>query len=182
MSRYLPPNSTLTCSEGRDIPSSHTVQTSIFWRDFASTRVLNYRGAHHVGKASYSGSWRNRLHVNIPSSQSNCHFDTISTTFWLLRRGGSVLTALLQISKITPVDPELFALSALVRKPYQASILADAGVTPLIFKDLDDFEVIRKAAKDHDSTFVRLFVRNEIILTRLTSCRCSCLGQTWRLR
>lgn len=43
-------------------------------------------------------------------------------------------------------------LSALVRKPYHASILKDAGASPLIFKDLDDFDVIREAAKDHDST------------------------------
>ena len=44
-------------------------------------------------------------------------------------------------------------LSALVRKPYQASILKDAGVNPLIFKDLDDFDVIHDAAKDHDSMY-----------------------------
>jgi hypothetical protein len=37
-----------------------------------------------------------------------------------------------------------------VRKPYQASILKDAGVEPLIFKDLDDYEAIFEAAKDAD--------------------------------
>jgi hypothetical protein len=49
-----------------------------------------------------------------------------------------------------PIDVPEYTLSALVRKPYQASILKDAGVNPLIFKDLDDFDVIREAAKDHD--------------------------------
>jgi hypothetical protein len=40
-----------------------------------------------------------------------------------------------------------------VRKPYQAVILNNVGAFPLIFKDLDDFDVIREAAKDHDSMF-----------------------------
>ncbi|KAK0119249.1 hypothetical protein ONS95_008100 [Cadophora gregata] len=59
--------------------------------------------------------------------------------------GGSILTELIDKNA-----EDRYVLSALVRKPYQASILADAGVNPLIFKDLDDFDVIREAAKDHD--------------------------------
>ncbi|KAH7417372.1 NAD dependent epimerase/dehydratase family protein [Cadophora sp. MPI-SDFR-AT-0126] len=58
--------------------------------------------------------------------------------------GGSILTELIDRN-----SEDRYVLSALVRKPYQASILADAGVNPFIFKDLDDFDVIREAAKDH---------------------------------
>jgi hypothetical protein len=53
---------------------------------------------------------------------------------------------------------DLYTISALVRKPYQASILKDAGVNALIFKDLDDFDAIHEAAKDHDSMIQKLFV------------------------
>ncbi|KAH9221701.1 NAD dependent epimerase/dehydratase family protein [Leptodontidium sp. 2 PMI_412] len=59
--------------------------------------------------------------------------------------GGSIITELIDRNA-----EDRYVLSALVRKAYQASILADAGVSPLIFKDLDDFDVIREAAKDHD--------------------------------
>jgi hypothetical protein len=41
-------------------------------------------------------------------------------------------------------------ISALVRKQFQASILKDAGVIPLLFKDLDDYEAIYEAALDAD--------------------------------
>jgi hypothetical protein len=34
--------------------------------------------------------------------------------------------------------------------------LKDAGVTPLIFKSLDDFEVIKEAAGDADSMLLNL--------------------------
>ncbi len=40
-----------------------------------------------------------------------------------------------------------------MRQAYQASILTDAGVEPVMFGDLDDFEVIKGAARDHDSRF-----------------------------
>ncbi|KAL2072622.1 hypothetical protein VTL71DRAFT_11965 [Oculimacula yallundae] len=59
--------------------------------------------------------------------------------------GGSILTELIDRNA-----EDRYMLSALVRKKFQASIFTDAGVSPLIFKDLDDFDVIRKAAKDHD--------------------------------
>jgi len=59
--------------------------------------------------------------------------------------GGSILTELIDRNA-----EDRYVLSALVRKPYHASILKDAGASPLIFKDLDDFDVIREAAKDHD--------------------------------
>lgn len=65
----------------------------------------------------------------------------------ILPSGGSILTELIERN-----SEDRYVLSALVRKSYQASILADAGVSPLIFKDLDDFDVIREAAKDNDST------------------------------
>ncbi|KAG4437897.1 hypothetical protein IFR05_006616 [Cadophora sp. M221] len=59
--------------------------------------------------------------------------------------GGSILTELIDRNA-----EDRYVLSALVRKAYQASILTDTGVNPLIFKDLDDFDLIREAAKDHD--------------------------------
>jgi hypothetical protein len=43
-------------------------------------------------------------------------------------------------------------ISALVRQQYQASILTDAGINPVIFKSLDDLDIIRDTARDHDST------------------------------
>lgn len=59
--------------------------------------------------------------------------------------GGSILTQLIN----HPIADTL-SLTALVRQPYQASILKDAGVIPLLFKDLDDYDAIRDAAKDAD--------------------------------
>jgi hypothetical protein len=52
---------------------------------------------------------------------------------------------------------DTLTIAALVRKPYQASILKDAGVEPLIFKDLDDHEAIFDAAKDADGTSLFFF-------------------------
>ncbi|TVY42566.1 hypothetical protein LSUB1_G001216 [Lachnellula subtilissima] len=63
--------------------------------------------------------------------------------------GGSALS---ELTKHNIDEPPRYTISALVRKPSQASKLPDAGVKPLIFKDLDDFEVIHAAAKDHDRT------------------------------
>lgn len=65
-----------------------------------------------------------------------------------LNSGGSILTTLLA----HPIA-DTVSISALVRKPYQASILKDAGVVPLLFKDLDDYETILGAAKDADGKF-----------------------------
>jgi hypothetical protein len=67
----------------------------------------------------------------------------------ILNSGGSILTTLLA----HPIA-DAISISALVRKPSQASILKDAGVTPLLFKDLDDYEVILGAAKDADGLFL----------------------------
>lgn len=47
-------------------------------------------------------------------------------------------------------------ISSLIRQPYQASILKDQGITPILFKSLDDVETIRDAAKDHDSMSLEL--------------------------
>lgn len=60
--------------------------------------------------------------------------------------GGSVLTELIDTG-----IADNYHISALVRKPFQASILTDAGIEPLLFDDLDDFDIICAAAKDHDS-------------------------------
>jgi hypothetical protein len=65
-----------------------------------------------------------------------------------LNSGGSILTELIDRGVADKYD-----ISALVRKPYHSSILKDQGINPIIFKDLDDFEGIREAAKDHDSMF-----------------------------
>ncbi|KAE8448381.1 hypothetical protein EG329_009625 [Mollisiaceae sp. DMI_Dod_QoI] len=59
--------------------------------------------------------------------------------------GGSVLTELIDRG-----IADQHEISALVRKPYHASILKDQGINAIIFKDLDDFDTIRNAAKDHD--------------------------------
>ncbi|CZR50992.1 related to NAD dependent epimerase/dehydratase family protein [Phialocephala subalpina] len=59
--------------------------------------------------------------------------------------GGSILTELIDHGTADHQE-----ISALIRQPYQASILKDQGINPIIFKSLDDFETIRNAAKDHD--------------------------------
>ncbi|KAH7364128.1 NAD dependent epimerase/dehydratase family protein [Rhexocercosporidium sp. MPI-PUGE-AT-0058] len=69
--------------------------------------------------------------------------------------GGSILTELIDRNVVNR-----YVLSALVRKPFQASILADAGVSPLIFKDLDDFDVIRAVARDHDMVIAAASARH----------------------
>jgi hypothetical protein len=66
-----------------------------------------------------------------------------------INSGGSILTTLLA----HPIADTL-SISALVRKPYQASILKDAGVTPVLFRDLDDYEAIVGAAKEADGLFL----------------------------
>ena len=66
--------------------------------------------------------------------------------------GGSILTHLIN----HPIADTL-SITALVRKPYQASILKDAGVIPLLFKDLDDYETIYDAARDADGRSSSLF-------------------------
>jgi hypothetical protein len=73
--------------------------------------------------------------------------------------GGSILTTLLA----HPIADTL-TISALVRKPYQASILKDAGVEPLIFKDLDDYEAIFEAAKDVDGTSLLFFIFDRFLM------------------
>jgi hypothetical protein len=79
---------------------------------------------------------RNRLHVRHPATRA---FSSPYCFTNLAHIGGSILTTLLA----HPVADTL-SISALVRKPYHASILKDAnaGVTPLLFKDLDDYEAI----------------------------------------
>jgi hypothetical protein len=73
-------------------------------------------------------------------------FSSIIPLWLTLSSGGSVLTELIDRGFADQQH-----ISALVRQPYQASILTDAGIEPVIFKDLDDFDNIREAAKDHDS-------------------------------
>jgi hypothetical protein len=74
---------------------------------------------------------------------------SLSHTKLILNGGGSILTTLLA----HPIA-DTISISALVRKPSQASILKDTGVTPLLFKDLDDYETILGAAKDADGLFL----------------------------
>jgi uroporphyrinogen-III synthase len=42
-------------------------------------------------------------------------------------------------------------ISALVRGEDKAKVLREHGVTPILFRDLDDAEVITRAASEHDS-------------------------------
>ncbi len=43
-----------------------------------------------------------------------------------------------------------YAVSALVRKEEHASVLSNRAVNPIVFKGLDDLDVVRKAASEHD--------------------------------
>jgi hypothetical protein len=61
--------------------------------------------------------------------------------------GGSILTALLNSDKPTVKSLQI---SALVRSEEQAKRLIEIGVTPILFTDLNDAEVIQKAASKHD--------------------------------
>lgn len=61
--------------------------------------------------------------------------------------GGTILSALLASSK--PALKNL-RFSALIRAESQAAQLGALGVTPILFKNLDDVAVIRKAASEHD--------------------------------
>ncbi|KUJ22707.1 NAD dependent epimerase/dehydratase family protein [Mollisia scopiformis] len=70
--------------------------------------------------------------------------------------GGSILTELIDRGLADSHE-----ISALVRKPYHASILKDQGINPIIFKDLDDFDTIRDAAKDHDIVVAAASARHE---------------------
>ena len=97
---------------------------------------------HHGRTNPHPRARRNRLHVLRPPSLTSRLISILTLSY---HSGGSALTELLERNDAR------YTLSALVRKPYQASILADAGVKPLIFKDLDDFGVIRDAAKECDS-------------------------------
>ncbi|CAG8950364.1 hypothetical protein HYFRA_00006857 [Hymenoscyphus fraxineus] len=60
--------------------------------------------------------------------------------------GGSILTELIAQN----TDGKKYTLSALVRKPEQASILQKLGVNASVFRDLADIESIRKAAGEND--------------------------------
>jgi hypothetical protein len=50
-------------------------------------------------------------------------------------------------------------ISALVRSEEQAKRLTELGVTPILFTDLNDVEVIQKAASEHDGEYI--FLHNE---------------------
>jgi len=65
----------------------------------------------------------------------------------LANSGGSILTTLLE-SKHESIRN--LHISALVRDEQRGEILAKDGVTPIIFKDLDDSEAITAAASKHD--------------------------------
>jgi hypothetical protein len=60
-------------------------------------------------------------------------------------RGGSIVTELLK------VKDHSYIISALVRKTEQVDKLKEIGVNGIVFKSLDDFNVIKDAAKNHDS-------------------------------
>ncbi|KIW16547.1 hypothetical protein PV08_03735 [Exophiala spinifera] len=59
--------------------------------------------------------------------------------------GGSVLSEILQSPAV-----EAGSVSALVRRPDQAEVLLAHGVTPVLFKHLDDLETMEKVARDFD--------------------------------
>ncbi|CAM1501634.1 Fc.00g036180.m01.CDS01 [Cosmosporella sp. VM-42] len=61
--------------------------------------------------------------------------------------GGSVLTTLLASS-----NPQIKGanISALVRKQEQADILKEHGVNPILFNSLDESDLLRRTASEHD--------------------------------
>ncbi|KAH7143668.1 hypothetical protein EDB81DRAFT_501355 [Dactylonectria macrodidyma] len=61
--------------------------------------------------------------------------------------GGSVLSTLL--SSTNPLLQQL-SISALVRKQQQAEVLQTKGVKAVVFRDLDDAELLTRVASEHD--------------------------------
>ncbi len=61
--------------------------------------------------------------------------------------GGSILSQILASSR--PAIKDL-SISVLVRRQAEADVLAAKGVRPILFKDLDESDVLRKAASEHD--------------------------------
>jgi hypothetical protein len=67
--------------------------------------------------------------------------------------GGSILTTLLHSDKSAVKN---LHISALVRNEAHAKRISELGVTPILFKNLDDVEVIRKAASESDGLYLCL--------------------------
>jgi hypothetical protein len=82
--------------------------------------------------------------------------------------GGSVLTALLQAG-VTPKH----TISVLVRGEDRAKILADKGVEPILFQELDEIDVLERVASQHDSTHVIPNSKQSILIG--TSCHPHCV-------
>jgi uncharacterized protein YbjT (DUF2867 family) len=80
--------------------------------------------------------------------------------------GGSVLNTLLNSDK--PALKNL-QISVLVRSEEQAKRFTELGVTPILFTDLNDVEVIQKAASEHDGEFL-LYTVAETALKPAYSC------------
>ena len=51
------------------------------------------------------------------------------------------------------MEGQSYIISALVRKTEQVEKLKEIGLNGIVFKSLDDFQVIKDAAKNHDSDF-----------------------------
>lgn len=62
--------------------------------------------------------------------------------------GGTVLAQLL---KSTFSNVQALSVSALVRHQDQADLLAQKGVIPILFESLDETDVLRKLASEHDA-------------------------------
>lgn len=63
------------------------------------------------------------------------------------RSGGSVLT---QFLKSTTSDIKDLSVSVLVRKPEQADYFKAQGVNAILFNGLDQTDLLRKTASEHD--------------------------------
>ncbi|KAM0255354.1 hypothetical protein ACHAQJ_005874 [Trichoderma viride] len=61
--------------------------------------------------------------------------------------GGSVLTLLLDS---THPDIKSFSYTVLVRQPEHAEYYKSQGITPIMFENLDQAELLKKAASEHD--------------------------------
>lgn len=134
-------------------------------------KTLKNRGLFELGIILLILQQNGRENSNPRSRSHRLHVNPTVTTFLLVRwliaiRGGSIINELLK-AKDQP-----YIISALVRKPEQVDKLKEIGVHGMLFKSLDDFEVIKDAAKNHDS---ESRCRHSLDSSDRLSCHCSCV-------
>lgn len=88
-----------------------------------------------------SPHWSNRLHVS-----QILHIRTKSVLTY--NSGGSVLSELLQPE--TNILPK-HSISVLIRGEEKVDVFKNLGVTPILFNSLDETDLLRTIASEHDS-------------------------------